>query len=119
VPSVKSSISLTAPFRRSSDFGVEVVEEVLPGNSDHELFDSLLQGLAAFRGRLGDRIEQDGGVFHGARDRAGMIERKRKWDDPGGAHQAIRRFQSDYSAQGRRFADGPCGVGADCAVAHA
>ena len=69
------------------------------------------------RGRVarietGHDVQQQRGVFRGARHRSSLIERGRERDHPIARHASVRRLEAGEIRERRRLADRAAGVGA-------
>ena len=60
----------------------------------------------------GNVLQQQRGIFHGFGERADVVERRGKSDQPVARDATISRREANHTAKCRRLSDGAAGVGA-------
>ena len=104
------------------DLGGHAVEPVFLRDADGHALDRLaerrlvVRHRAIDRGRIlrivpGHRAQQDRGVAHRARDRAGLVERRGERDDAPARAAPVGRLDPDRAGERGRLADRAAGVG--------
>ena len=114
---------LNGGFDGAAHLAVEPFAEIFFGHtqlqSANRTFDFIsivghgnIGGCRIQRIASGNVLQQQRGIFHGFGERADVVERRGKSDQPVARDATISRREAHHSAKRRRLSDGAAGVGA-------